>query len=258
MFINDLPNGKDTRCFSTLDASGSTSQAAGISESIETGSSLFLIDEDTSATNFMVRDAFMQRVISRSKEPITPFVERARQLYEQAGISTILVAGSSGAFFHIADTVIQMDSYRPFDITEKVKELCPEYPDAAGMPPVFQLPQSRRIMSVPKELQRERQRRPLKVKVHGIDSFSIGKETVDLRYVEQLEDGEQTASLGRLLEYALEYLTDGKRTIPQIVSLLEEKLEAEGLESLFSGNAVCGFARPRKQEIAACFNRFRR
>ena len=80
----------------------------------------------------------------------------------------------------------------------------------------------------------------------------------DLRYVEQLEDGEQTASLGRLLEYALEYLTDGKRTIPQIVSLLEEKLEAEGLESLFSGNAVCGFARPRKQEIAACFNRFRR
>ena len=258
MFINDLPNGKDTRCFSTLDASGSTSQAAGISESIETGSSLFLIDEDTSATNFMVRDAFMQRVISRSKEPITPFVERARQLYEQAGISTILVAGSSGAFFHSADTVIQMDSYRPFDITEKVKELCPEYPDAAGMPPVFQLPQSRRIMSVPKELQRERQRRPLKVKVHGIDSFSIGKETVDLRYVEQLEDGEQTASLGRLLEYALEYLTDGKRTIPQIVSLLEEKLEAEGLESLFSGNAVCGFARPRKQEIAACFNRFRR
>lgn len=258
MFINDLPNGKDTRCFSTLDASGSTSQAAGISESIETGSSLFLIDEDTSATNFMVRDAFMQRVISRSKEPITPFVERARQLYEQAGISTILVAGSSGAFFHIADTVIQMDSYRPFDITEKVKELCHEYPDAAGMPPAFHLPESRRIMSVPKELQRERQRRPLKVKVHGIDSFSIGKETVDLRYVEQLEDGEQTASLGRLLEYALEHLTDGKRTIPQIVSLLEETLESEGLESLFSGSAVCGFARPRKQEIAACFNRFRR
>ena len=258
LFIRDLPNKKDTTYFSTADASGSTSQAAGISESIETGSSLFLIDEDTSATNFMVRDDFMQRVISRSKEPITPFVERARQLYEQAGISTILVAGSSGAFFNIADTVIQMDSYRPFDITEKVKELCPEYPDAAGMPPVFQLPQSRRIMSVPKELQRERQRRPLKVKVHGIDSFSIGKETVDLRYVEQLEDGEQTASLGRLLEYALEYLTDGKRTIPQIVSLLEEKLEAEGLESLFSGNAVCGFARPRKQEIAACFNRFRR
>lgn len=258
MFINDLPNGKDTRCFSTLDASGSTSQAAGIAESIEAGSKLFLIDEDTSATNFMVRDAFMQRVISRSKEPITPFVERARQLYENAGISTILVAGSSGAFFHIADTVIQMDCYRPLDITEKVKSLCSEYPNAAGQPPAFALPESRRVMTVPKNLEKEKQRRPLKVKVHGVDSFSLGKETVDLRYVEQLEDGEQTASLGRLLEYALERLTDGKRTIPQMVAFLEKNLEEEGLEILFSGNAVCGFARPRKQEIAACFNRFRR
>lgn len=258
MFINDLPNGKDTRCFSTLDASGSTSQAAGIAESIEADSRLFLIDEDTSATNFMVRDAFMQRVISRSKEPITPFVERARQLYQNAGISTILVAGSSGAFFHIADTVIQMDCYRPLAITEKVKSLCSEYPNAAGEPPAFALPESHRVMSVPKNLEREKQRRPLKVKVHGVDSFSLGKETVDLRYVEQLEDGEQTASLGRLLEYALEHLTDGKRTIPQMVSLLQKKLEEEGMESLFSGNPVCGYARPRKQEIAACFNRFRR
>ena len=81
---------------------------------------VFLLDEDTSATNFMVRDAFMQQVISREKEPITPFLERARDLYKKQGISTILVAGSSGAFFHIADTVIQMDNYMPVDITEKV------------------------------------------------------------------------------------------------------------------------------------------
>ena len=105
LFINDLPNKKDTTCFSTEDASGSTSQAAGIVEGIEAGSKVFLLDEDTSATNFMVRDAFMQHVISREKEPITPFLERARDLYEKEGISTILVAGSSGAFFHIADTV---------------------------------------------------------------------------------------------------------------------------------------------------------
>lgn len=119
MFINDLPNGKDTHHFSTEDASGSTSQAAGIVEGMEAGSRLFLLDEDTSATNFMVRDAFMQKVVSPDKEPITPFLSRARELYEQAGISTILVAGSSGAFFHIADTVIQMDRYKPVDITKK-------------------------------------------------------------------------------------------------------------------------------------------
>ena len=128
MFINDLPNKKDTRCFSTLDASGSTSQAAGIVESMGAGSHLFLLDEDTSATNFMVRDAFMQQVIQREKEPITPFLERAEDLYKKAGISTILVAGSSGAFFHIADTIIQMDNYVPKDITASVKKLCSQYP----------------------------------------------------------------------------------------------------------------------------------
>ena len=120
LFINDLPNKRDTTTFSTLDASGSTSQAAGTVESMEANSRLFLIDEDTSATNFMVRDTFMQQVISREKEPITPFLERAGDLYEKSGISTILVAGSSGAFFHIADTVIQMDCYHPVDITSKV------------------------------------------------------------------------------------------------------------------------------------------
>ena len=124
LFINDLPNKKDTRCFSTEDASGSTSQAAGIVEGMEAGSRVFLLDEDTSATNFMVRDTFMQEVISREKEPITPFLERAEDLYKKAGISTILVAGSSGAFFHIADTIIQMDSYHPVDISEKVRALC--------------------------------------------------------------------------------------------------------------------------------------
>ena len=98
MFINDLPNGRDTKDFSTADASGSTSQAAGIVEAVEAGSRLLLLDEDTSATNFMVRDAFMQKVVSPDKEPITPFLSRAVDLYEKAGISTILVAGSSGAF----------------------------------------------------------------------------------------------------------------------------------------------------------------
>ncbi|MCQ4635920.1 ABC-ATPase domain-containing protein [Anaerovorax odorimutans] len=260
LFINDLPNGRDTHRFSTLDASGSTSQAAGIAESIEAGSRLFLIDEDTSATNFMVRDTFMQEVISRSKEPITPFIERAGQLRQQAGISTILVAGSSGAFFHIADTVIQMDCYHPSDITGKVKALCEKYPapGAENVPP-FCLPHSSRIMNWPKLLEQEKKKhKPLKVKVHSRDSFSIGKETVDLRYVEQLTDSEQTASLGKLLLYGLEQLTDGRRTLDEIAENLDEQLHKQGLESFFSGNAVCGFAAVRRQEIFACLNRLRR
>ena len=106
MFVNDLPNGRDTVSFYTEDASGSTSQAANVVEAIESGSSLLLIDEDTSATNFMVRDELMQRVVHRDQEPITPFIERARLLYEKYGISSVIVAGSSGSYFHIADYII--------------------------------------------------------------------------------------------------------------------------------------------------------
>lgn len=269
LFINDLPNKKDTSCFSTEDASGSTSQAAGIVEGMEAGSHVFLLDEDTSATNFMVRDAFMQRVISREKEPITPFLERARDLYEKAGISTILVAGSSGAFFHIADTVIQMDNYVPVDITEKARALCLEYPLNDSKAAAFKAPQSRRIMSKsapskgPKKdyyghFKPQDKPERLKVKVHGKDGFSIGKQDVDLRYIEQLIDSEQTQALGGLLKYAVEKLIDGKRTLPEIVEILCDRLEKEDMSFLAEGYISCGYAVPRRQEIYACFNRYRR
>ena len=255
LFINDLPNGKDTHCFSTLDASGSTSQAAGIVEGMEAGSTLFLLDEDTSATNFMVRDGFMQQVISRDKEPITPFLERAPQLFSKAGISTILVAGSSGAFFHIADTVIQMDRYQALDITEKVKKLCSHYPLPPSSVPDFCMPSSKRIMSSTKKSTYK----DFKMKCHSKDSFSIGKDTLDLRYIEQLTDKEQTAALGELLRYAQEHLVDGKRTISEIISVLQNKIEKDGFSAFFGNSYIpCGLAVPRIQEIFSCFNRYRR
>ena len=272
MFINDLPNKKDTRCFSTLDASGSTSQAAGIVESMEAGSHLFLLDEDTSATNFMVRDAFMQQVIQREKEPITPFLERAEDLYKKAEISTILVAGSSGAFFHIADTIIQMDNYVPKDITASVKKLCSQYPLPAVSVTDFQLPHSHRIMSRPAESSKRLRHnsrgnhsdsdatRPerLKTRISGTDGFSLGRQEIDLRYTEQLIDAEQTAALGLLLKYAVEHLADGRRTLPEIVQFLWKNLSSHGL-SFFTENQKisCGYAIPRIQEIYACLNRYR-
>lgn len=272
MFINDLPNKKDTRCFSTLDASGSTSQAAGIVESMEAGSHLFLLDEDTSATNFMVRDAFMQQVIQREKEPITPFLERAEDLYKKAGISTILVTGSSGAFFHIADTIIQMDNYVPKDITASVKKLCSQYPLPAVSVTDFQLPHSHRIMSRPAESSKRlihnsrgnhsdsgaAKPERLKTRISGTDGFSLGRQEIDLRYTEQLIDAEQTAALGLLLKYAVEHLADGRRTLPEIVQFLWKNLSLHGL-SFFTENQKisCGYATPRIQEIYACLNRYR-
>lgn len=269
MFINDLPSKTDTHDFSTKDASGSTSQAAGIVESIEAGSHLFLLDEDTSATNFMVRDAFMQKVVSPDKEPITPFLSRARDLYENLGISTILVAGSSGAFFHIADTVIQMDCYEPVDITDQAKALCEEFPIMEEKAKPFVIPQSHRIMEKDRDgatkrrdyrsgAVRKNAPEQLKLKRLGADSFAIGKQTVDLRYQEQLIDGEQTAALGLLLKYAVEHLVDGKRTITEIVELLQKKLEEEGMQAVAErGEISGGYVVPRKQEIYACFNRYR-
>ncbi len=252
LFINDLPNKKNTACFSTMDASGSTSQAAGVMESIEAGSNLFLIDEDTSATNFMVRDDFMQQVISRDKEPITPFLERARDLYEQAGISTILVAGSSGAFFYIADKILQMDAYKPVDITEKVKGLCRDHKAPRIQAPGFQLPSYDFPFQV-RKLPSDR----VKVKTFGRDSFSIDRETVDLRYVEQLADGEQTQALASLLRYALEQAADGRRSLRQVVQVLMDTLDKKGWEPFCGSFVPCGLARPRRQEIFACLNRYR-
>ena len=270
LFINDLPNKKDTHRFTTEDASGSTSQAAGIVEGMEAGSRVFLLDEDTSATNFMVRDSFMQKVIAREKEPITPFLERAGDLYRKAGISTILVAGSSGAFFHIADTVIQMDNYYPVDITARVKELCGEYPLNPSSAPAFAMPESRRIMEKPKapasggRFRRggsDHADRPerLKMKVHGRDGFSLGHQEIDLRYIEQLVDTEQTAALGLTLKYAVEHLMDGRRTLPEIVEYLIKELDTKGLSFLSDSSYIpCGYAMPRAQEIFSCFNRYRR
>ena len=270
LFINDLPNKKDTHSFSTADASGSTSQAAEIVEGMEAGSHVFLLDEDTSATNFMVRDAFMQHVIQSDKEPITPFLERARDLYEKEDISTILVAGSSGAFFHIADTIIQMDNYRPVDITGKVKALCDEYPIPSGAVLPYAAPSSRRIMtkdsqSLPKRRDyrtgavREDEPEQLKVKLLAPDTFSIGRQNVELRYIEQLIDKEQTAALSIMLKYAVTHLIDGKRTVSEIVNKIYDMSNKDGLTPFCDGRPLSGgYAMPRIQELYSCFNRYRR
>ena len=277
LFIKDLPNKKDTCCFSTEDASGSTSQAAGVIEGIEAGARLFLIDEDTSATNFMVRDEFMQQVISRKKEPITPFLERARDLWEKAGVSTILVAGSSGAFFYIADTILQMDCYKPVDITDHVKGLCKDHTAPSIQAPDFMIPDFSRALAPGQRGGRFGGRdmgdrghgrgrgdrgqggrhEHGKIKTFGKDSFSLDKENVDLRYVEQLADSEQTNGLAHLLRYGTEQVMDGKKTVRQTVTWLYDTLEKKGWEPFCSSYVPCGLTKPRIQEVFACLNRYR-
>ena len=262
LFINRLPSGRDTARFSTLDASGSTSQAANIAEALEAGSKLLLMDEDTSATNFMVRDGLMQLVISRDQEPITPFLERALDIYQKAGVSLILVVGSCGAYFHIADCVIQMDSYHARDITARAKEALEGYPAPVVSAPGFRLPAGGRTIDLSGASQTRKNYRGsgyvqerLKIKRFGKTAFSVGDREMDLRYVEQLVDGGQTQALACMVRYARENLAG--RELDAVVAELVRVMEQKGLAGISGGGIVpAGLARPRVQEIFACFNRY--
>ena len=253
-FINHLPNGKDTVRFVTADASGSTSQAANVAEALEAGAGLLLLDEDTSATNFMVRDELMQRVVCRDQEPITPFLERVRGLYDRQGVSTILVAGSSGAFFHVADHILQMDHYLPQDITSLAKQAARDFPLPPGPPEPADAAPPRRV---PKPSPAFGAGKRIKWKVLGKDGLSLDRETIDLRCLEQLTDSEQTAALACCLLYAQRHLLDGKQTLAQVVDALEARMDQD-LAALCDSPANVPFlARPRRQELFACFNRWR-
>ena len=255
MFINGLPNGKDTKSFYTEDASGSTSQAANVIEGIETGSKLLLIDEDTSATNFMIRDELMQRVVKRDAEPIIPFIDRMEELSEQYGVSTILVAGSSGSYFHKADCIVQMNHYRPEEITTFAKEEAKKFPISEKKVPAYQMTEFRRIVFSNREWKGAER---VKIKTMGRDGVSINRENVDLRYVEQIVDGGQVNALGYLVLYAQRNLFDGKRSMQEVVTRLERLMKEKGLAGICEGTYLpSNLTMPRTQEIFACFNRVR-
>lgn len=250
-FIRNLPNGKDTEHFSTLDASGSTSQAANTIEAIEAGSSLLLIDEDTSATNFMIRDELMEQVIAADHEPIVPFIKRVGQLYREKDISTILVAGSCGSFFHVADQVIQMDRYLPKEITKEAKKAAKAYPLKMKLSDDNIKLQKQRKITLPKAEDRS------KMKVMGTDGFLWNKKQVDLRYLEQITDSEQMLAIAKILEWTCKKY--GGRSVEMRVVLddVMEQLAKKGL-SFVAGNVVSNMAMPRRMEIAGCINRILR
>ena len=254
MFIRNLPNGKDTSCFYTEDASGSTSQAAATVEAMETGAGLLLIDEDTSATNFMIRDELMQRVVSRDVEPIIPFIDRVRELYGTWGISTILVAGSSGSYFHKADCVIQMNRYQPAEITDLAKREAQQFPLTLEKPDKAVAPSFRRVVKRDPGFAKEDR---IKMKTLGLDGFSINRETVDMRYVEQLTDSEQLTALAYMIKYMKLHSFDGSRTLQEAVERLYKEIEVKGFGAFCSPDIPGNLALPRKQELYAALNRCR-
>lgn len=254
LFIRNLPNAKDTTSFSTLDASGSTSQAANVVEAIEAGTEVLLLDEDTSAANFMIRDELMERVVAEGKEPIVPFIRRVRALYRQMGISTILVAGSCGAFFHVADTIIQMDGYEPYDITEQAKQEAERFPLNFDCEAELDWKMGERNVSFRKKADRDQ--RGNKIKTMGRDGFLINKQNVDLRYLEQIADGVQMNGIAKVLDYLQETYSGKEISVADMAERVIEALEGRGFKEIVKGSLLTDMAMPRKCEICGCINRY--
>ena len=254
-FISNLPFGKDTRSFSTDDASGSTSQAANIMEALEVGARVLLMDEDTSATNFMIRDHRMQELVAKEREPITPFIDKIRQLYRDLGVSTVLAIGGSGDYFDVADRVICMVEYRPHDLTEQALGIAAKYKAERRPEGGEQFGVVSDRTPVASSFDPSRGRREVKISSKGLFSIDFGTHRIDLGACEQLVDTSQTNAIGDAIQHATRYM-DGKRTVSEVITLVMKDIGRKGLD-VFSRRPLGEYALFREHELAAAMNRLR-
>lgn len=247
--IGDLPRGRSTEEFSTSNASGSTSQAANIAEALEVGASALLVDEDTSATNFMIRDERMRELVRR--EPITPFIELVRPLYHTLGVSTVVVVGGVGDYLDAADRVILMEDYRAYDATERAVQIREKDAHSplgnAGVRP----PKPRRARPGSIDLRRGKR---ATARGRGLAEIELGRQRVDLSYLEQLAEAGQTEAIARIIGG----FASGAEDV-EVAALADTvALSENGLDSLggFEGHPGA-LSLPRPQEVAAAINRVR-
>lgn len=253
-FIQHLPNLKDTTTFSTDNASGSTSVAASVIEAIEGGSSLLLVDEDTTATNFMIRDDLMKEVVHPDKEPITPFLDRIQHLYQEHGVSTILVAGSSGAYFHVADCVLQMDTYEAKEITKLAKDIASNYPRNQKAESFSPLSFSTRIPKANPDLQKGKR---IKVKHFGTEELQLNHNRILLGQIEQLVDEEQVMGIAHILLFLEQECFSKGLPLEESIEKVMRLLDTQGFSSIIHGAIPPRLAIPRKEEVLLVLNRYR-
>ena len=259
-FIRELPGGRPTSAFSTANASGSTSQAASIVEAMEAGSRLLLMDEDSLATNLMIRDARMQALVARDAEPIVALLDRVRELYEMHGVSTILVMGGSGDYFEAADTVIQLLDYRPREVTTEARRIAAQLPTRrAGETGAAGFGRNTRRAERASFDPAGRRGSP-RIRASRRDQLLYGEEELDLRAVEQLFDPSQTRAAGHAVALAFQEFMG--LPVAGLLDALEERFDHRGPDALTpegrAGKHPGRLARPRRYEIAAVMNRLRR
>lgn len=254
-FINHLPSGASTTAFSTQNASGSTSQAASLIEAVQAGAPLLLLDEDTSATNLLIRDARMRALVSAGQEPITPLVDRIRSLYEKHGISVMMVMGGSGDYLDPADLVLQMDSYHCLDVTNKAKQVAGQMPRVRTDLPDFPALSARVV--VPTKTGGDRP----KTKADGLDRICLDRDEINVFDVEQIVESGQTEAIAWAVRAVTGKLADGQKTLEELTGQVEALLQANGLDCLtkFGARTHPAFlVRPRSVDIAAAVNRYRK
>jgi predicted ABC-class ATPase len=260
-FLHDLPFGRPAHGFSTENASGSTSQAASILEALQGGSRLLLVDEDTSATNFMIRDELMERLLAARQEPITPFLHRARTLHHGLGVSSVLVIGGSGEYFRAADRVLLLDTYRVEDRTVEARAIAadrpslPEDPVAVGLFRRAVDPASRALPAGPPGEPR--------IRAHDARRLSVDRVSLDLAGVETLCETAQARFLATVLSRRLREQGGSRRGSPEGASTPADLLgwyrrawDEGGLDG-FAAAPQGDLAAVRSLDLLAAANRLR-
>lgn len=255
-FISHLPGrDADPAQFTTANASGSTSQAASIMESLELwgqpAQAALLLDEDTCATNLLIRDQRMRALVSSEREPITPLVDRIRALHRERGISTLIVMGGSGDYLDVADQVLIMDSYRLVDATAQARKVCDSQPRVDTSLPDFPLPAQR----LPQRPEAKR-RGPSRTRALGTQRLVLDRHEVDVADVSGLVDEGQALAVAWALRALLERHFDGRTSLSQALAQVAKRLDDVGLDAL--GEAHPAFlVRPRLVDVGAAVNRLR-
>ncbi|MDP5252989.1 MULTISPECIES: ABC-ATPase domain-containing protein [unclassified Vibrio] len=249
-YIKSLPHGIKTDCFSSQDASGSTSQAAALQEAVESGCQAVLIDEDSSATNFMIRDERMQALIHRDAEPITPFVDRVRDLYQHCGVSSLIVMGGSGDYLDVADCVIQMHEYQAFDVTETAKQVVSDYPSKrqSETDGQFVTPSPRSFNS--RALMKILQEGKFRVGNKGHNQLRLGQTIVNLAALEQIDSGAEINAIA----WCLFQLAQQQQWLNEPVQSVDALLNQDWYQSLPPHGDL---AKPRRCDVMAALNRCR-
>ncbi len=255
-FINNLPDHSNAAAFCTDNASGSTSQAANIVEALEVGTKTLLLDEDTCATNLMIRDVRMQTLVEKSGEPITPFIDRVRQLTDEQGVSSILVLGGSGDYFDVADTIIRLDSYIPYDVTVAAKAIATQHPTGRQMEITGPWPRPTPRIPLAKSLNPRKGKREVSIKGRALRAVLFGAEEIEVSAVAQLVDEGQVRAIGQALNLARERFMRPDQDVANVVEAVMQEIAQKGLDAL-DHRQTGAYVAFRPYELAATLNRLR-